>query len=53
MLTRVLLHPLAIAVPVVLGLGVVLAAGVQGAALALSAFLWAGLNAGYANSGST
>jgi hypothetical protein len=54
------LHPLALSVPVVAGpaglaalAGGSGAAGTPGVALALLAFGWAGLNAGWANSGST
>jgi hypothetical protein len=46
---RIVLHPFALAIPVVLGAA--LPAVFHG--LAILAFLWAGLNAGYANSGST
>ncbi|MEO3927138.1 hypothetical protein ABGB07_25205 [Micromonosporaceae bacterium B7E4] len=59
-LRRALSHPLTVAVPVVVGAAVpaVLATtsgspDVTGTALALLAFAWAGLAAGYANSGST
>jgi hypothetical protein len=61
-LRRSLSHPLTVALPVVVGAAApaVLATtglggtgGFLGTVLALLAFGWAGLNAGYANSGST
>jgi hypothetical protein len=58
---RALLHPLTVAMPIVAGAAALAALatagpgveGTVGTVLALLAFGWAGLNAGYANSGST
>jgi hypothetical protein len=61
-LRRAVLHPLILALPIVAGAAVMAAlaafgSGVEqtaaGTVMALVAFGWAGLNAGYANSGST
>ncbi|MDF5755729.1 hypothetical protein [Spongiactinospora sp. TRM90649] len=48
-LRRAVLAPWAVALPIVAGAGALAALGAPAPAL----FLWAGLNAGYANSGST
>jgi hypothetical protein len=46
---RIILHPLVLAIPVALGVAI----PAVFPAVAALAFFWAGLNAGYANSGST